>query len=74
MTLILNSLLIYFSTAIHNCDNYYNKKTLYLLFCLLADLLHVHSDYGDMEISIEPDTFIEAETDHFDATPLEVTT
>ena len=50
------------------------KKTLYLLFCLLADLLHVHSDYGDLEISVEPDTCIEGETDHFDATPLEVTT
>ena len=69
----MSSLLIYFSTPIHNCDNYYRKKKLYPLFCLLADLQHVHSDY-DMEISLEPDTCIEAETDHFDVTPSEVTT
>ena len=39
----------------------------YLLFCLLADLLHVHSDSDDMEISSEPYTCIEAGTDHVDA-------
>ena len=40
---------------------------------MLADLLHVHSDYDDTEISSEPYTCIEAGTDHVDAAPLEIT-